>query len=87
MALFLEKQLSSGVNVTYHKITRADINFLTDICSFTIGYYISKEFREDKSDPVCVEGYNTPLTLGSDIRQTIYEYLKTTVDYKDSKDI
>lgn len=86
MALLLDRQLTSGVNVQYYKILRVDINFLTNMCSFTLGYYVNKALKDATMDPVYTEGYNVCLEPGTDVRATIYTYLKTLPDYKNCED-
>ena len=87
MALLLDRQLTSGVNVQYYKIIRVDMNFLTNMCSFTLGYYLNKAVKDASMDPVYTEGYNINIDPGTDIRASIYSYLKTLPDYKNSKDV
>lgn len=87
MALLLDRQLTSGVSIQYYKIIRVDMNFLTNMCSFSLGYYVNKALRDALMDPVYIEGYNISIDPEIDIRTAIYIYLKSLPEYKNSKDI
>lgn len=64
MALLLEKQLPSGVVVSYHRILSINVNFnraglnegvTGPLCTVEIGEYLSKEARDAGSIPVRTE--------------------------------
>ena len=72
----MEYELSSGVNVTYHRIVDMHINYKDGYVLGTIGSYIDRQARDANKLPVQLDVFRYTLdTADCDPRVEVYEKL------------
>jgi len=89
MGLLQNFESTTGLSVkeAYHKIIKAEVDYIADRAVFWIAVYVSQIDRDANRTPlyvkkVVIEQVNDSLGL----REKLYDYLKTTNDYQEAED-
>jgi len=90
MSLIQNFESTTGLSAkeAYHKIIKAQVDYTTDTATFLVAIYLSKDDRAKNRTPLHIRKV-TINEIGDKLklRETLYNYLKTTNDYQESADI
>ena len=92
MALKLNIQTSSGVDVKYHRIISTNINWIAKKITFTVASYISEYTRRTEKEPVESQDINLVLDLDESIEPSsllaqLYDWIKSNaIGFEDAED-
>jgi len=91
MSLIQNFESATGLSVkeAYHKIIKAQVDYITDTATFLVAIYLSQDDRAKNRTPLYIRKV-TINEIGDrlKLREKLYVYLKTeSNDYQESTDI
>jgi len=83
-----ESTIGLSLKEAYHKIIKAEIDYVNDTATFWVAVFVDDKARTDNKSPVFVKKVvieKVGDTLG--LRKKLYAYMKTLKDYTEATDV
>jgi len=83
-----ESIYGASLKEAYHKILEANFNYTDMTVTLRIGIYCDQLSKETNKPPVYIRKVVLPIDEKVvPVRKPMYDYLKTTTNYQESKDV
>jgi len=83
-----ESPTGLSIKEAYHKIIKVQVDYIADVAIFWVAVYVSEGDRDNDRAPLYIRKVTIDKVDDTlKVREKLYDYLKTTNDYQESKDI